>query len=128
MLAAALTLLVMRAISKPTGYAGNILCRYSTHMSAVLSFVATVLNFDLYQGSGKTTSCTKYAAHYKRAGFKVAPCFILTFDRLRVSVSYRIQLQSNQVALVCADTFRAGAYDQLKQNALKVRLPPSLRI
>jgi len=27
------------------------------------------------------------------------------------------------VALVCADTFRAGAFDQLKQNATKVRVP-----
>merc|ERR1719361_190198 len=27
------------------------------------------------------------------------------------------------VALVCADTFRAGAFDQLKQNASKVRIP-----
>jgi len=27
------------------------------------------------------------------------------------------------VALVCADTFRAGAYDQLKQNALKAKIP-----
>jgi signal recognition particle subunit SRP54 len=34
------------------------------------------------QGSGKTTTCTKYAYHYKKKGFK--PC------------------------LVCADTFRAG--------------------
>jgi signal recognition particle subunit SRP54 len=27
-----------------------------------------------------------------------------------------------KVAMVCADTFRAGAYDQLKQNATKVEL------
>jgi signal recognition particle subunit SRP54 len=25
--------------------------------------------------------------------------------------------------LVCADTFRAGAFDQLKQNATKVKVP-----
>ena len=25
--------------------------------------------------------------------------------------------------MVCADTFRAGAYDQLKQNATKARIP-----
>ena len=41
------------------------------------------------QGCGKTTTCTKYAYHFKRKGFKPA--------------------------LVCADTFRAGAFDQLKQ-------------
>lgn len=45
------------------------------------------------QGSGKTTTCTKYAYHFKRKGFKPA--------------------------LVCADTFRAGAFDQLKQVVLK---------
>ena len=48
------------------------------------------------QGSGKTTSCTKYAAYFQRKGFKTA--------------------------LVCADTFRAGAFDQLKQNAAKVKV------
>jgi signal recognition particle subunit SRP54 len=42
-----------------------------------------VVMFVGLQGSGKTTSCTKYAYYYKRKGFKVA--------------------------LVCADTFRAGA-------------------
>ncbi|KAI0216353.1 Signal recognition particle [Massospora cicadina] len=49
------------------------------------------------QGSGKTTSCTKLAYFYQRKGFKVG--------------------------LVCADTFRAGAFDQLKQNAAKANLP-----
>lgn len=49
------------------------------------------------QGSGKTTTCTKYAYHFKRKGFKPA--------------------------LVCADTFRAGAFDQLKQNATKAAIP-----
>ena len=44
------------------------------------------------QGCGKTTTCTKYAYHFKRKGFKPA--------------------------LVCADTFRAGAFDQLKQVLL----------
>lgn len=27
------------------------------------------------------------------------------------------------MALVCADTFRAGALDQLKQNATKIKVP-----
>ncbi|EIM21564.1 signal recognition particle protein [Wallemia mellicola CBS 633.66] len=49
------------------------------------------------QGAGKTTSCTKLAVHYQRKGFKVG--------------------------LVCADTFRAGAFDQLKQNATKAKIP-----
>lgn len=55
-----------------------------------------VVMFVGLQGSGKTTSCTKYAAYYKQKGFKVA--------------------------LICADTFRAGALDQLKQNALKAKI------
>ncbi|KAG1678183.1 hypothetical protein FOA52_016120 [Chlamydomonas sp. UWO 241] len=49
------------------------------------------------QGSGKTTTCTKYAYYYKRKGWKPA--------------------------LVCADTFRAGAFDQLKQNSTKAQIP-----
>lgn len=49
------------------------------------------------QGSGKTTTCTKFAYYWKKKNFRVA--------------------------LVCADTFRAGAFDQLKQNATKVRIP-----
>jgi len=56
-----------------------------------------VVMFVGLQGSGKTTSCTKYALHYQRKGWKVA--------------------------LVCADTFRAGAFDQLKQNSTKCRIP-----
>ncbi|GAA6018757.1 hypothetical protein JCM10207_005568 [Rhodosporidiobolus poonsookiae] len=49
------------------------------------------------QGAGKTTTCTKLATHYLRRGLKVA--------------------------LVCADTFRAGAFDQLKQNAARAKVP-----
>ncbi|PWA02578.1 hypothetical protein BB558_001275 [Smittium angustum] len=49
------------------------------------------------QGSGKTTTCTKLASYYHRRGWKTA--------------------------LVCADTFRAGAFDQLKQNATKAHIP-----
>ena len=49
------------------------------------------------QGSGKTTTCAKYAHFYKKTGWKVA--------------------------MVCADTFRAGAFDQLKQNAARIKVP-----
>lgn len=55
-----------------------------------------VVMFVGLQGSGKTTSCTKYAAYWQRKGLKTA--------------------------LVCADTFRAGAYDQLRQNATKAKV------
>lgn len=49
------------------------------------------------QGAGKTTTCTKYAYHYLKKGWRVG--------------------------LVCADTFRAGAFEQLKQNAAKIKCP-----
>ncbi|CAD6573684.1 MAG: Signal recognition particle [Cyphobasidiales sp. Tagirdzhanova-0007] len=56
-----------------------------------------VVMFVGLQGSGKTTSCTKLAVYYQRRGFRTC--------------------------LVCADTFRAGAFDQLKQNATKAKVP-----
>jgi signal recognition particle subunit SRP54 len=43
------------------------------------------------QGSGKTTTCGKLARHFQKKGFKVG--------------------------VVCADTFRPGAYEQLSQYA-----------
>jgi len=46
------------------------------------------------QGSGKTTTCTKLAYFYKKTQYRVG--------------------------LVCADTFRAGAFEQLKMNAAKI--------
>ena len=57
---------------------------------------ANVIMFVGLQGSGKTTTCTKYALHHQNKGWKVG--------------------------LICADTFRAGAYDQLKQNAAKAKV------
>ncbi|KAI3455300.1 hypothetical protein Pfo_011963 [Paulownia fortunei] len=57
----------------------------------------SVVMFVGLQGSGKTTTCTKYAYYHQKKGWKPA--------------------------LVCADTFRAGAFDQLKQNATKAKVP-----
>ena len=48
-------------------------------------------------GSGKTATCTKYAPYYQNKGWKLA--------------------------LVCADSFSPGAFDQLKQNATKANVP-----
>jgi len=56
-----------------------------------------VILFVGLQGAGKTTSIGKYANYYQRRGWKTC--------------------------MVCADTFRAGAFDQLKQNATKLRVP-----
>jgi len=57
---------------------------------------ANIFMFVGLQGSGKTTSCMKLAYYYKRKGWKTI--------------------------LICADTYRAGAYDQLKQNATKAKV------
>ena len=48
------------------------------------------------QGSGKTTSCVKMARYFQKRGLKTA--------------------------LICADTFRPGAYDQLQQLAKQVNI------
>lgn len=56
-----------------------------------------VIMFVGLQGSGKTTTCTKLAYHFLKKNWKSC--------------------------LVCADTFRAGAYDQVKQNCTKARIP-----
>src|ERR1700761_9404966 len=58
---------------------------------------SNVVMFVGLQGAGKTTTCTKLAKWYQARGFKTC--------------------------LVCADTFRAGAFDQLKQNAIKAKIP-----
>ncbi|KAK8041474.1 signal recognition particle protein SRP54 [Apiospora phragmitis] len=58
---------------------------------------SNVIMFVGLQGAGKTTTCTKLARHYQARGLRAC--------------------------LVCADTFRAGAFDQLKQNAVKAKIP-----
>ena len=67
---------------------------------------SNIVMFVGLQGSGKTTTCTKYAHYQYRKG--------------KLDNSYKIGWKT---ALVCADTFRAGAFDQLKQNAAKVKIP-----
>ena len=49
------------------------------------------------QGSGKTTSAAKVAKYFKKRGYRTA--------------------------LVCADTYRPGAYAQLKQLAERIKVP-----
>uniref|UniRef100_A0A1I8JK52 Signal recognition particle subunit SRP54 n=1 Tax=Macrostomum lignano TaxID=282301 RepID=A0A1I8JK52_9PLAT len=58
---------------------------------------ANIIMFVGLQGSGKTTTVTKLAHYYQRKNWKTC--------------------------MICADTFRAGAYDQFKQNATKARIP-----
>ncbi len=58
---------------------------------------SNVIMFVGLQGSGKTTTVSKYAHYYQKRGWKVG--------------------------VVCADTYRAGAFDQLKQNATKAKIP-----
>lgn len=64
---------------------------------AIEKSIQSVIVFVGLQGCGKTTSVCKFANFYKKRGFKVG--------------------------IVCADTFRAGAFDQVKQNALKIKVP-----
>nr|KAG5714439.1 hypothetical protein BaRGS_006885 [Batillaria attramentaria] len=40
-----------------------------------------------------------------------------------VKLAYYYQRKGWKTCLICADTFRAGAFDQLKQNATKARIP-----
>lgn len=63
----------------------------------VLKKKPNVIVFVGLQGCGKTTSICKYANYYNKKGYKTG--------------------------IVCADTFRAGAFDQVKQNALKIKVP-----
>ena len=58
---------------------------------------SNVVMFVGLQGSGKTTTCTKFAYHYMKKGWRVG--------------------------VVCADTFRAGAFTQLQMNAAKIKCP-----
>eukprot|EP01101_Sappina_pedata_P000410 TRINITY_DN1045_c0_g2_i1.p1 TRINITY_DN1045_c0_g2~~TRINITY_DN1045_c0_g2_i1.p1 ORF type:complete len:519 (+),score=230.89 TRINITY_DN1045_c0_g2_i1:55-1557(+) len=59
--------------------------------------VPNVIMFVGLQGSGKTTTVNKLAFHYKKKNWKSC--------------------------VVCADTFRAGAFDQLKQNSIRSKIP-----
>lgn len=58
---------------------------------------ANIIMFVGLQGAGKTTTCVKFGAYYKRRGWRVG--------------------------IVCCDTFRTGAFDQLKQNCTAVKIP-----
>jgi len=56
-----------------------------------------IIMFVGLQGSGKTTTVAKLANYLKKRGYKVA--------------------------IICADTYRLGAYDQLKQLAEQINIP-----
>ena len=73
------------------------LCNPETEPYKPIKGKPNVVMFVGLQGAGKTTTCTKMAYWYKKKGWKAC--------------------------LVCADTFRAGAFDQLKQNATKAKIP-----
>ena len=48
---------------------------------------------------------------------------IVSLNILIVQLALYYQRRGFKSCLVCADTFRAGAFDQLKQNAIKARIP-----
>ncbi|ODN90841.1 signal recognition particle protein SRP54 [Cryptococcus wingfieldii CBS 7118] len=72
------------------------LCAALLESDVNVKLVASLRSRVKTKGAGKTTTCTKLAVHYRRRGFRTC--------------------------LVCADTFRAGAFDQLKQNATKAKI------
>lgn len=77
-----------------------------------------VIMFVGLQGSGKTTSCTKVSHRLESVTSRVGH---VTDAILQLAVHY--QRRGFRTCLVCADTFRAGAFDQLKQNAAKAKIP-----
>lgn len=70
---------------------------YETKMWQPIKGRSNIIMLVGLQGSGKTTTCVKMANYYQKKKWKTC--------------------------LVCADTFRAGAFDQLKQNATKAKIP-----
>ena len=47
----------------------------------------------------------------------------IAVDRHSTQLAVHYQRRGFRTCLVCADTFRAGAFDQLKQNATKAKIP-----
>lgn len=82
-----------RAVQKAVVAALTSLMTPGGHPYTVTRGRTNVVVFVGLQGAGKTTTVCKYAAYHKAKGFRAG--------------------------IVCADTFRAGAYDQVKQNATK---------
>lgn len=58
---------------------------------------------------------------------KILDYFDLTYTKIYLiyffQLAYYYQKKGWKTCLICADTFRAGAFDQLKQNATKARIP-----
>lgn len=54
-------------------------------------------------------------------------CFVYALlsegSEMLFQLAYYYQKKGWKTCLICADTFRAGAFDQLKQNATKARIP-----
>jgi len=78
------------------------------------------------QGSGKTTTCTKatfFFFLFPFLHFFFCSPFNFSVTFLASQLAYYYQRKGWKTALVCADTFRAGAFDQLKQNAIKAKIP-----
>lgn len=110
-----LSSLGLTALSSSTSSSSQEKCRYRADQIKleIINGVKTLFNdkaqdklkleppliitlFALY-GAGKTTSVMRLAKYYKKRGYKVA--------------------------CIAADTYRAGAFDQLKQNCYKVGVP-----
>lgn len=83
-----------RALQTEEGSAERHHGRWFTSASILIIYIIHTLT--ITQGNGKTTTCTKLAVYYQKRGFKSC--------------------------IVCADTFRAGAFDQTRQSATKAKV------
>jgi hypothetical protein len=79
----------------------NLRCHYGRgsessgeHVSQFTAVLSPI--YDYFKGNGKTTTCTKLAVYYQKRGSKSC--------------------------IVCADTFRAGSFDQTRQYAAKAKV------
>lgn len=67
------------------------------------------------QGNGKTTTCTKVISYSS-----ISSVSLLISRVSQLAVHY--QRRGFKSAIVCADTFRAGAFDQTRQSATKAKV------
>ena len=71
--------------------------------------------------SANSATCTLYIPRHHV--YVCAADHVVCWKFSDLQLAYHYQKKGWKTCLVCADTFRAGAFDQLKQNATKARVP-----
>lgn len=84
---------------------------------------SNVIMFVGLQGSGKTTTVAKLASYYKYAILAILYSVTDCSPTECSGLSHSLRKKKWRPCLVCADTFRAGAFDQLSQNATRAGIP-----